>query len=252
MKIGYVLSGGAVRSIAHIGAIKALQEMGIQPNVMSASSGGALFGIGIAAGFSPDETLKIVLKVGSMKWFYPSRKPGGLFSLSRISDNLYKELPVKKFDELEIPLIVAATDFLNGETVFITEGEIIPAIMASCSYPGIFEPIEIDGRTFLDGGITNNFPVEPLLGDCDKIIGMSGGRGSVIDKVPNLQQTMIRSLSLAITQHDLNRFDKCDVLIQPKNLYQFGMFDGAKGQEIFDIGYKHTISVASEIEAIFK
>ena len=83
MKLGYVLSGGAARSIAHIGIIAALEEMGIKPHIISGSSGGALFGVGYAAGFGAKETLAKVLELGTVKWFYPSLKTGGLFSLSR-------------------------------------------------------------------------------------------------------------------------------------------------------------------------
>jgi len=250
MKIGYVLSGGAARSIAHIGTIKALEEMGIRPTIISAVSGGALFGVGIAAGYSPEETLEKVLKVGTVRWFYPSTKSGGMFTLSRIEAALREEATMGTFEELKIPMIVTATDIINGVPVYLSEGDLITAIIASCSYPAIFEPVYYNGHTLLDGGIVNNFPVEPLEGKCDKIIGMSTGSGHAIKKITSVQQIMIRTMGLAITEHDKSRFPKADIVIEPRELHGYGMFDGGKGREIYDIGYKHTKKIQKEIEEV--
>lgn len=248
MKIGLVLSGGAARCISHLGIIKALSEMGIKPHILSGVSGGALFGSGIACGLTAEETLKIVVKMGSIKWFYPSTKSGGLFTFSRIEAILKEQVPLKTFEELPIPFFITATDILKGKPVYFSDGDLIPAIVASCSYPAVFEPVEYRGYTLLDGGIVNNFPVEPIKDKCDKIIGLSTGSTYEIKKISSVQQVFIRTLGLAITEHDQHRFKLCDLVIEPKGLDKFGMFDSGEGNAIFKIGYKYALSKSKEIE----
>lgn len=247
MEIGIVFSGGAARCIAQLGVLKALEEIGIRPHIISAVSGGALIGVLYASGISPDSSLELILKNGSFKFFFPSIKSGGLFSMSRL-ENAYKEvLSCRNFEELKVPMVVNATDILKGEPVFFSSGELIKPIIASASYPAIFEPVTINGRTLLDGGITNNFPVEPLKEKSLKIIGVSVGKVYGLEKIGSLNRVIVRSLELAINEGDLHRYKHCDVLIEPTGLNLFGMFDSHKGKDIFQMGYQHTIGMAREI-----
>lgn len=248
MSIGIVFSGGASKCIAQLGVLKALDEIGIKPSMISAVSGGALIGVFYASGIAPEDSLQLIVKNGSFKFFFPSAKPGGLFSMSRI-ENAYNEvLPVKRFEDLKIPMVVNATDILKGESVFFSSGDLIKPIIASASYPAIFEPVHINGRTLLDGGITNNFPVEPLKDKCKKIIGVSVGKVYGMDRIGSVNRVIVRSLELAINEGDLHRFKHCDLLVEPQGLNSFGMFDSHKGEEIFNAGYEHTLSMAKEIE----
>lgn len=248
MHIGIVFSGGASKCIAQLGVLKALEEIGVKPGIISAVSGGALIGVLYASGLSPDNSLELIVKNGSFKFFFPSAKPGGLFSMSRI-ENAYNEvLGIKKFEELKIPMVVNATDILSGEAVFFSQGELIRPVIASASYPAIFEPVRINGRTLLDGGIVNNFPVEPLKGKCEKIIGVSVGKVYGLERLGSVNKVIVRSLELAINEGDIHRFKHCDVLVEPHGLNNFGMFDSDKGKDIFKKGYDFTIAMAKEIE----
>ncbi len=248
MKTGIVFSGGAAKCIAQLGVLKALEEIGIKPDIISSVSGGALIGVLYANGFSPDESLELIVKNGSFKFFFPSAKSGGLFSMSRIENAFNEVLSAKKFEELKIPMVVNATDILKGEAVYFSKGDLIKPIIASASYPAIFEPVQIQGRTLLDGGITNNFPVEPLQNKCEKIIGVSVGKVYGMERLGSVHKVIVRSLELAINEGDLHRFKHCDVLIEPRGLNLFGMFDSDKGKEIFNKGYEYTIGMEKEIE----
>lgn len=252
MQIGMVFSGGASKCIAQLGVLKALDEIGIKPDIISAVSGGALIGVLYASGLSPDDSLELVVRNGSFKFFFPSAKPGGLFSMSRIENAYMEVLKIRKFEELKIPMVVNATDILSGEAVYFSKGDLLKPVIASASYPAIFEPVRFEGRTLLDGGITNNFPVEPLKGKCKRIIGVSVGKVYGMERLGSVNRVIVRSLELAINEGDIHRFKHCDVLLEPHGLNLFGMFDSDKGRDIFKKGYDHTIALAPEIEAKIK
>jgi NTE family protein len=248
LSIGYVLSGGGAKCFAHLGAIKALEEMSIKPVTISAVSGGALFGSLYCMGFSPDEVLKLSMDYGSSRFFIPSLKKGGLFTMALIEKAFRDLLPIKKFEDLKIPLIVTTTDIINGTPVYISTGELAKPIIASSSYPGVFEPVQYQGQVLIDGGVINNFPVEPIADECDKLIGFSTGSTHSIEKITSIKQVFIRSLSIAITENDKHRMKKVNVLIEPDGLHHYGLFDTTHAQKIFEIGYQHTIEMAKEIE----
>ena len=136
-KIGLVLSGGGIRGIAHLGLLKAMDEIGVKPSAISGVSAGAIVGALYASGISPDEILEIGKRQINFGFSNLLWRRGGLFSREFIHKILVEYLPQNSFESLNIPLIVNATDFTNVE----------------------------------DGGLLNNFPVEPLIGMCDKIIG---------------------------------------------------------------------------------
>lgn len=250
MNTGIVLSGGAAKCIVHLGACKALFELGVKPYKISAVSGGALFGCFIAAGIDPETAIEKALKAGDFNFLFPSVKSDGLLSMSKIEDTLREMLPVSTFEELQIPMVINATDILTGETLYFSKGDLLKPIIASSSYPAIFEPVEIDGRQLLDGGIMNNFPVEPLIADCDQIIGISTGKVYPMEKMGSVQRVFIRSLELAINEGDRQRMKHCDLLLEPPGLNEYGLFDISKGEEIFRKGYEYTISRAAEIRAL--
>jgi NTE family protein len=246
-KVGLVLSGGASKCIAHLGVVEALNEIGVEIGLISAVSGGALFGSIIAAGVSPKETLEIVTQKADFSFYFPSFSSGGFFTMSRI-EKLYEEtLPVTKFEDLKIPLIVTATDINGGKSKYFQHGSLIKPVMASSSYPIIFEPIEIHGIQYLDGGITNNFPVEIASEKMDTTIGSYVGSIDNLGKGSSVKRLMFRSLSLAISEGDKHRTKLCDVLIKPLGLGKYPMFDFSAGKEIFDVGYKATMEKSSEI-----
>lgn len=249
-KIGLVLSGGASKCIAHLGVLKALKEIGVKPDFISAVSGGALLGSVVAAGISPDETLKIIINKANFSFYFPSFRSGGFFSMSRI-EKLYEEtLPVKTFEELKIPMSVVATDVNEGKAKYFKHGPLLLPIIASSSYPIIFEPVEINGKQYLDGGITNNFPVEIANETMDVTIGSYVGSINPMEKGTSVKRMMFRSLSLAISEGDKHRIKMCDLLIKPNALDKYPMFDFENGKEIFKIGYQSTIKLATELEKL--
>ena len=251
MKIGLVLSGGGARGIAHLGVIKALQEMGISFDQIAGTSAGAITGALIAQGYSPDESLKIIESSSFVRHLRPTWNRMGLLRIDTAVDLYKKYIPHDSFEGLKIPLHVLAVDLNDGEQVVFERGELIRPVLASCCLPGMFEPMLINKRQFVDGGVLNNLPVEIIENKVDVIIGSHCNVLGPRKPVTSMRGVIERSLVLAVQSKTKERFAKCTVLIEPPQLAQYGTMDISKARELFRIGYQHTRSMAGQIEKCF-
>ena len=170
--IGVSLTGGGARGIAHLGVLKALSEEGINPDIISGTSAGAIIGAFVAAGISYEESLNIIIKTKLLSVFKPAFSWRGLLSVDKLGKILNQHLPAD-FDSLNLPLLVAATDINAGETRYFQSGNLTQAIMASSCIPVVFSPVEIDGTLYVDGGLLNNLPAEPIREQVTRLIGIS-------------------------------------------------------------------------------
>ena len=248
MRIGLVLSGGGARGIAHLGVIKALQEIGVHFDRIAGTSAGAITGALIAQGYSPDESLKIVESSSFVRHLRPAWTRMGLLRIDTAADLYKKYIPHDSFEGLQIPLHVLAVDLNDGEQVIFERGELIRPVLASCCLPGIFEPMLINKRQFVDGGVLNNLPVEIIENKVDLIIGSHCNVLGPRKPVTSMRGVIERSLVLAVQSKTKERFAKCTVLIEPPQLAQYGTMDISKARELFRIGYQHTRSMARQIE----
>lgn len=240
MKIGITLSGGGARGIAHIGVLKALEEMGVEISMISGTSAGSIVGALYARGYKPEEILSIIQKVSVFKSVKPAWTWVGLLSLEGLKDVFLKYIPENNFDALKMPLTVAATDIKKGEIVYFSKGELIPCIMASSCVPAVFAPISFDGRLLVDGGVLDNLPAKPIRKNCDLLIGSHCNPiGSDFD-AKNLRTIIERSLLMAVNGNTQKSRELCDVFIEPSGLDKFTGFGLNKAQEIFDVGYRFT------------
>lgn len=247
MSIGLVLSGGGARGISHLGVLAALEEYDLRPTHISGTSAGAIIGALYAAGYHPSEILKVIIKTKLFRYFKPDISFTGLLRMES-TEKLYRQmLDVNSFESLNISLTVAATDIERGETVYFSEGELIKPLQASSCVPVIFAPVHIDGRYFIDGGILNNLPIEPLEGKCDCIIGVHSNALPAHLKVSNIKQIIERSLHLAINVNVEARRQRCDFFIEPPAMALFGVYDVAKAQEIYQIGYQYAKEKLKEL-----
>jgi NTE family protein len=158
LRVGLVLSGGGARGFAHIGALRVLERAGAAFDVISGTSMGAILGALYAAGNRADDIYQLASTTSWREVVDLSLKTG-VFKGDRLQAFLAEHLPAT-FEELEIPMAVTVTDIESGEGLVLTEGDLIRAVRASSSFPGAFEPIELNGRTVADGGIVSNLPVE--------------------------------------------------------------------------------------------
>lgn len=229
-KIVLALGGGAARGIANIGVLKVLHREGIPIDLVVGTSIGGLIGAAYCLGVHPYYMEKVALK---FSW-----KKLADFSISRISLIKGKKLTKfvsdftdkKTFKDMKIPFAITTTDIETGEEQLHTKGNLQKLIRASCSWPGIFAPVIIDGRKLTDGGIRNSIPVKMAkrLG-ATKIIAVDIGFCVRKGKISNLFQMFIQSIQILGEELDAYQSKQADVIIKPKlhNIDQFA-FNRAK------------------------
>jgi len=240
MRTGIVLSGGGSRGVAHLGILKALDELGVTFDCISGTSIGALVGALYAQGLKPDRILELVKSVGMFNSVRPAWALTGLFNMDGIKELLHKNIPVNNFNSLAIPLTVAATDIRKGQIHYFSEGELIQTVLASCSIPALFNPVNINGNLYVDGGLADNLPVKPIRNQCDFIIGLHCNHISPDVDVSNIKLVIERSLLVAIHSNTELSRGMCDVFIEPPRMDRFSSMDLSKAQEIFDFSYRFT------------
>lgn len=239
--IGLALSGGGARGIAHLGVIKALEEIGITPQVISGTSAGAIIGALYAHGYSTNEILKIILEIKAYKFLKPALNTKGFLKMEAISTFLANYIPENDFSTLKIPLEVAVTNIRTGKTEYFNSGELHPIICASCCIPVLFNPIKYKGEQYIDGGILNNLPVEGIRNKADIIIGSHSNPIDQNFEVKNFSSVIERALMLAITSNVKLSDQHCDFLIEPVGLEIFKVMDMSKAKDIFRIGYQQAV-----------
>ena len=237
--IGIALSGGGARGIAHLGVIKALDEHGIHPEIVSGTSAGAIVGGFYCTGYSPDEIFSIIIKTKLLSIFKPAFSWRGLLSMDKLA-NILKDHLSTTFEGLSKPLKIAATELEQGETYYFDSGELINPILASSCLPVLFNPIEIKGRRFIDGGILNNLPVEGLIGHANPIIASSCNPIGVKKEINSFKDVMERSAILAINGNTSTSRAMAHIFIEPIELIHYSGFDLSKATDIFDAGYQFT------------
>lgn len=161
---GLALSGGGARGLAHIGALEAFLEAGLDFQVVAGTSMGAIVGALFAAGKTPEEMLHIARRTPWLGLLGLSPREG-IFSRKKLKDFLAEHLP-PSFAELRRPLVVTAVDVVSGRLLFLTQGDLVSAVLASAAFPGLLTPVEREGRLLFDGGVLDNLPVDAarLLG----------------------------------------------------------------------------------------
>src|SRR5579864_8031800 len=215
-KVGLALGGGFARGIAHLGVLRVLEEHQIPIDFIAGTSVGALIAAGYASGTPLDE----MVRQGSGTRFSDfgrwTLSRMGMASNDRLEDFLHRFTTAKYFNQLKIPLCIVATDLLKGESVHFTRGEIVPALRASCAYPGLFLPVEHQGHYLVDGFLTEQVPAPAVreLG-AELVISVHLEPGLLDTKPRNTIEVISRSFSIIQTVANQPWRGLTDVLIEP-------------------------------------
>lgn len=256
MRIGLALGGGGVRGLAHLQVLEVLDEMGVKPSIIVGTSIGAIVGSMYAAGYSGSQLREGVRELiiskedrpgdlwrrknSLLRWFQFFRLKNGrqaMLSPNGFLEFLLENMGVKTFEELEIPFRAIATDFYREEEVVFSSGDILPAIKASMSIPGVFEPVIHEGRVLVDGGVVNNLPYRDLKRECDAVIAVDviPSRDPEETEPPSLTNSvmgMFDSLMNEVVRFKL-RESPPDIYYRP-NLHGIRTLDFDKIEQVYE------------------
>lgn len=260
---GIAFGGGGARGLAHIHVIEALDEMGIRPVAIAGSSIGAIMGAGMAAGMTGREIhdyaraiLGTRAQVASRMW---RARPGTLaeavqgglhftqFNIERILKAFLPEAVPARFEELEIPLKVTATDYFGHQLAVFDRGDLHSALAASSAIPAVFRPVARDGRMLIDGGIYNPVPFDLIEHDADIVVAIDvvGVPTEAERKRPSSVDLMFGATQLMMQSIIANKLKQCrpDILIRPP-VSRFRVLDFLK----IDAVMAETVAVKDEVK----
>lgn len=255
VKVGLVLSGGGARGIAHIGVLKALEEMQVPVDCIAGTSMGAVVGGLYASGYSPADIEALVRDTNWSEAFTdrPSRRyqtmrqkqldsgfliphrvgmnggeiqlPLGAIEGQHLDQILHRAMlaakDISNFNKLPIPFRAVATDLVTGQEVVLAKGSLPDALRASMSVPGVFAPVEIDGRLLVDGGMANNLPISVARELCADVVIAVDISSPLLSKesltsVVSVTEQMTNFLTRKNVEQQLATLGPHDVLVVPQ------------------------------------
>lgn len=238
-KFGLTLSGGGAKGAAHIGVLKAIEERGINIDIISGTSAGAIVGSLYAHGYTSDEILEFYLSTSIFKAGFLTWKKAGILNTDAIGKLLEPLIKVDSFESLKIPMFIVATDVEHARQRVFHSGPLIKPILASSSFPGIFAPVKINDGLYSDGGILNNFPVELIRQKCNHLIGVNVQKVDYVDrrKLKSTFSLIQRVFTISTRSSSLVKYHDCDVVISPSELSNYATFNMFKMKKMYKIGY---------------
>ncbi len=254
-KLALALSGGGARGIAHLGVLAALDELGLPIGYLAGVSSGAIAGAFYAAGMSPREILRLLQATNIVRLTRPVFGRHGLLGLTAIEALLTRHLGTKlQFEDLRLPLVLAATDLRAGETVYFSAGPLVPPLLASSAVPILYRPVEYQGRLLVDGGLLENLPVRPLLALAGQppVVGVHCNPLNPEARLPTLRRVLERTLQLAINANTRASQQQCALLLEPPALRHFRPLGYRRATELFEVGYRHTLTQEAALWALLK
>lgn len=283
LKVGLVLSGGGAKGFAHIGVLKVLDSLGVRVDYVGGTSAGAMIGGLYASGYNAKQIDSIITsydfdaliqdKIPREKYSFYQKENSEKYAITLPIKNWNVGLPValskgqsilneitkltkhvhniSNFKKLPIPFYCVATDIENGDKVVLEKGFLPLAVKASGAFPTLLEPVEIDGRLLVDGGIVDNFPVDIMKKkDVDVIIGVD-----VQDKLENRDaldsapKMIMQIISFQMYDEDVKNKNNTDIYMHP-NIKGYSVISFDKAKELIDLGKKIALKDKDFLEAI--
>lgn len=281
--IGYVFSGGGARAYAHVGVLKVLEANGIQPDLITGTSMGAVVGALYAMGYNASQIEEILisnawqdmlddsfhrkdLDIGQKRWApygtlnlemesnLEPKLPSGVWVGNNLNLELAKVFAVagggRNFDQLPIPFGCVATDLLSGEPVVFREGSLMQAVRASLSIPSIIQPFQYDGRLFIDGGVSQNLPIKEAkeMGAIHTVAIKTNSSLRTRQELKNLIQVLDQTINIGMTRNVHTSLDECDLLLEP-NLQEYRSTDYHLAAQIIAAGEEYALAQLDAIQS---
>ncbi len=236
-KWGLALSGGGARGIIHVGVLQAFEDVGFRPVCVAGTSIGAIVGVLYANGMRPEEMMKLILAKSFLRMFGIKPSLSGFLEMKYLKAILQKYVP-ETFEELQMPFMALATNLSKRENVVFDQGALHQAVIASATIPVLFEPVEIDGDKYVDGGVIDNLPSSACKSKCDKVLGIEVNHGKFSPDLRNMKNVAMEIFQMIIDQNSQKGMNACDELIMPELDETFQLLDFSKSKTLFDIGLK--------------
>jgi NTE family protein len=244
--LGIAFSGGGAKGAAHCGALQALKEYGIRPDVVSGTSVGALVAVFYSSGLTPKQMIETFQGLNFFKDIVsPSLPKGGLFDSDPLLSLIQNLLPYKRIEDLPIPTFIVASDMEHGRSKVFTKGEIAPRVVASCSIPVIFQPMCINGIHYVDGGTFQNLPVSAIRHKCDKVIALNLNHLEAEKHKSNIISVAYRAFMMMMVSNVAADSAQADLFID-LDTYGCMAHDLSRIEELFFRGYESTVKALEE------
>jgi NTE family protein len=215
-KIALALGGGAARGFAHVGVIKALEAQGIVPDIIVGTSAGSVVAALYAGGANGFELQKLALSMedGSVSdWVLPDR---GFIRGEALQNFVNKALVNRPMNALPRKLAVVATELQTGEMTVLSSGDVGLAVRASSSVPGVFQPVRIGGREFVDGGLVSPVPAKVARDmGADLVIAVDISSKPKNAKVSSMIDVLLQTFTIMSTTVAQYQLGQADVVIRP-------------------------------------
>jgi len=164
----------------------------------------------------------------------------GLLKLDGLEHELENDISVQSLEELKTPLFAAVVNLNQGKVEYLNKGPVDKVILASSSIPVLFDPVEMNGQLYVDGGLFDNVPAEPLQNICEKIIAVDISPVQPIEKLDSLVQIATRTLQLSMNATTKGLKDKCDLILAPEKCSEYEILKASHADDLFEVGYTYT------------
>lgn len=246
MKIALSFSGGGLRAAAHVGALKFLEEEGVEITAVSGSSAGALVALMVASGHTSDEIYTFLKSIEKQDLFKLSTNPG-LFSLKKLELKLYDFVVANSYAQMKIPLYICVTEINSGESLYLNSGDPIAHVIASSSLTPIFEAKEIEEKLYVDGGFSDNLPVKPLKRLNEKVLAinvnpLTGGNPT------GFKSLLIRSILIMLHANVRPSKKITDAYIDIEGVARMHLFNFKEIDAAYKAGYHELKAQWSELK----
>ncbi|AHM58608.1 putative esterase of the alpha-beta hydrolase superfamily protein [Flammeovirgaceae bacterium 311] len=233
MSLGLALSGGGIRCVAHLAVVKCLQEWGISPAHYAGTSGGALIAALLAAGVDPDKILSTVKELSVLGLLRPKFSGQGLID-AEVALKIFTNLLPATFEDLQLPVIITATNIRTGCCDLFSTGALLPPVIASCCMPVFFCPVKIGNDLYIDGGVVNNLPSDALVGKCSYIMGVHTNPVDPEYRSSSIKTILERTFLLAINGNVKASKRLCNAVLEPEVLKYIKVFEWKRTDEIYN------------------
>jgi len=247
-KTGLALGGGMALGGAHIGVLRALDELDIEISYLAGTSIGALIAAFYAFGTSWERIRELTVNIEWMDITGMSLSQYGLLSNEKICAIIEKELGEVLIEEAQIPLAVIATDISSGKRIIIRKGPVAEAVRASTCIPGIYVPVERENRLLVDGGLVENVPVTAVreMG-AEYVIGVDLNAKQRFKKPENIAGVLINTVTVAMNNITRLHQKDVDLMITP-DTSTFSLFDTEQTADLIEQGYRDARKALNNVQ----